>query len=53
MKLKFRVSTGYVGSDYEQIIEYPDDITNEEIEEDFNVWVWEHIDCGWVKVNEN
>ena len=42
------------GAGYEarETIEFPDDTTDEEIEQDFKEWVWLNIDGGWEKVEE-
>jgi hypothetical protein len=48
-KYKFYVGMGLVKR--EEIIEYPDDWTEEAIEEEFNTWAWEMIDAGFQKIN--
>lgn len=58
-KIKFHVSTGYVSSEVEEIIDLVEDygyseeeakeiIKNEDkIEAIFKEWVWENLDLGW------
>lgn len=53
IKVKFKVGTKFVGSDVEEIVEYnTEGMTKEEvykmIEEDFETWVWENIDSGFI-----
>jgi len=53
MKVKFSVSTRYVGSKVEEVlyIDLSDCETEEEIEEvlskEYEFWVWENIDGGF------
>lgn len=49
MKVKFSVSTGMVGSKIVETVELPDDLTDEQIESEFQAWMWERIDAHWVK----
>ena len=65
-KIKFYVSTGYVSSKIEEIIDLVEDygyseeeakeiIKNEDeerLKDLFNEWVWENIDGGWEKLEE-
>lgn len=37
-KVKFYIDTGFVGSEIEEIREYEDDVTEEEIEQDLEFW---------------
>lgn len=55
-KFKFHVSTGYVGSKREDVIEIPDDELNgtefeknKVIQKYFEEWVWESIDASWTE----
>jgi hypothetical protein len=47
MKVKLWVSTGFVGSKIEQVLEF-DDFE----EDDFNEWLWNHIDAGFEIVED-
>ena len=58
-KFKFSVSTGYVGSKREEIVEIDDEdlegLTPEEqdklVQEVYDDWLWENIDTGWSRVD--
>ncbi|MCM3144343.1 hypothetical protein [Brevibacillus sp. MER 51] len=58
-KFRFSVSTGYVGSDKEEIYEIDDDdlkgLTEEAqeslIQEHYNEWLWEKIYTGWSRID--
>ena len=49
-KFKFYVDTGFVGSQREDTFEFDDDVTEEEINETFEGWVWETINAEWSEV---
>ena len=49
MKIRLWIETGYVGADYDEIIEVPDDTTDEELWEYAEDFVWEKISHGWIK----
>ncbi|KIV56203.1 DUF7167 family protein [Aneurinibacillus migulanus] len=59
-KYEFRVSTGYVGCKRTEIVEIDEDelagMTEEEkeeyVEEEWAQWVWENIDGGFSKVED-
>jgi hypothetical protein len=46
-QVKFKVGTKYVGSDVEEIIDFEDDITTEEIETTLDEWINENIKASW------
>lgn len=46
-KVKFYLETGYVGCVFEDIREYPDDVSEEEIESDLDEWKENQISYGW------
>ena len=52
MKVKFSVSTGFVGSEKKVIVEVPNNWTDEQIQEYYNEWMWESIYAGWKKVDD-
>ena len=50
IKIRFHIALNNIyGSGVEEVFEYPDDVTDEELEKDFTEWVWEEIDAGWNK----
>lgn len=49
-KFEFCVSTDKADSEVKSIAEFDDDITDEEIEDAYEDWMWEHIDTGWVEI---
>lgn len=53
MKVTYSITIAS-GAGYEarETIEFPDDTTDEEIEQDFKKWVWLNIDGGWERVEE-
>lgn len=51
-KVKFYIDTGFVGCDIEEIMEYEDDVTEEEIEEDLECWKDERINYGYLNEDE-
>jgi hypothetical protein len=60
-KFKFYVSTGYVGSDREEVIEIPDEelegMSESEIEDYvhenyYNEWLWSIIDATFWRVDK-
>ena len=52
-KVKISLSTGFAGANYENIIEVEDDITEEELEEICEEFVWDHISVGWKYIDED
>lgn len=51
-KVKFYLGTGYPSSNHEEIMEFDDDITDEEIEEEYQIWKEEKLDGSWWDVTE-
>lgn len=51
-KIKFYLGTGYYGAGYEEIFEYPDEATEGEISEDFEIWKDNCLDAGWQEVDD-
>lgn len=49
-KVKFILSMGLVGCKKEETFEFDDNITNEEIQEEYEQWVSEQIDGGWEEI---
>ena len=44
-KVHFHVGIGT--NERDEVMEYDDNITEEEINSDFDIWVGEHIDSNW------
>lgn len=55
MKIEFFLNTGFsfAGATHKEIVEYPDDTPMEDVQDDFNTWVWQKIDAGWHEVKEH
>ena len=48
MKVTFYVSSGYVNSKRKETFTFPDDMTSEEIEENYKGWLdINNVDMGW------
>lgn len=52
MEVKFYVSVG-IGEGQEEIVELPDDYTNDDIEEEFLEWRAGYVDSCWIKLDED
>lgn len=48
MKVKFYAFVGYY-SGYEEIVDLPDDFTDEDIEREFLTWCDNYVEYGWHK----
>ena len=46
-KIHFHLGIGYALAVHDEIIEFEDNATEEEIEEEFDDWVHEHEDALW------
>lgn len=44
-KVKFYISNGFYGKQ-EEVFKYPDDITNEQINDDYDAWCEIYLDTG-------
>lgn|GEM_PF-1615501 len=51
-KIKFHISIGLAGAEQEEIVEFEDDVTGEEIEDSFQDWKSDYIDAGWWDVDQ-
>lgn len=49
-KIKFTISLGLVGCSREDVIEFEDDTTEEEIQEAYEDWRLEQLDGGWEEI---
>lgn len=45
-KVRFTLSIGFACGEHEEIMEYEDDATDKEIDEDWSDWAWNYIDGG-------
>lgn len=53
-RIRFWMHSGYIGSDEEEIVEFPDNVTEDEIEHEVGIWFWENF-CGgfgWEEIDE-
>lgn len=50
--IKFEMNCGYVGTDEEEIMEFPDDFSDEEIDSEVEEWFWDkfHGSFSWEEV---
>lgn len=46
-KITLYISTGFVGADYETVVEVPDDIDDGELCDMAEDFMHDHIDYGW------
>ena len=51
MKVEFRINAGMGITDTE-IIEYDDDITDEELDIEWSIWSSDYIDGYWKRIDE-
>lgn len=51
-RVKFTLSIGYPGADHEEIVEFDDDTTDEQIEEAYEDWRNNYLDGSWWEVDE-
>lgn len=49
-KIRLWVNTGYVGCDYEDEIEVEDSITDEQLDEEAKIHLFNNIDFGWEEI---
>ncbi|MBF8418928.1 DUF7167 family protein [Heyndrickxia coagulans] len=50
-KYRFCVGTNFAtGIQFKEIVELPDDITEDERQEEFEEWLWEQLDAYYEKV---
>lgn len=46
-KVHFYLGTEFAGVKYEEIIEFPDRTTNDEIDEEYEMWANDRLDKQW------
>lgn len=47
MTVTYHLSIPNVGCKVEETFELPDDWTEEEIQKDYETWMWEQIETSW------
>lgn len=45
-KAKFTLSIGYPTARHEEVVEIDDDTTDEQLQKDWEQWMWNYIDGG-------
>jgi len=50
-QIRFYLDSGYVGAKKEEIVEFDDDVTMDEIQEAFDLWLG-NFDMGWHEVED-
>ena len=50
--VKFYLGTGHASCSHEEILEFDDDTTDEEIEAEYQSWKEDRLDCSWWEVTE-
>lgn len=51
-RIKFSLSIGYANAGHEEVVEFDDDATDEQIEQDYQDWCSSYIDGGWWPADE-
>jgi len=51
-KVKAVLNFGYAWGEREEILEFDDDVTDEEIEEEVNQWAWSFLNLRWEVTKE-
>lgn len=51
-KINFYLGVGYAGCSHEEVVEFGDDATDEEIEEIYEDWKNNFLDCSWREVTD-
>jgi len=52
-RYRFYLDTGFVGANHEEIVELPEEMSSDEVEEEFKDWVWNQIDGYWEVVEDD
>lgn len=52
MKVEFYLGIGFANAEHKEIVDIPDSTPEEEIEEYFNDWMTNYLDCGWSIVED-
>ena len=51
-KVKFYLGTGFSGAVHQEIMEFEDGTTDEEVNEEYEQWKNDHLDASWWDVEE-
>lgn len=51
-KYHFYLGTGFAGGTYEEDFEFDDNVSEEEVEETYEDWKDNHLDCSFWEVTE-
>lgn len=53
-RVKFWMNCGYVNTTEYEVMEFPDDITEDEIESEVEMWFWDNFGggFGWEEIDE-
>lgn len=46
-KVHFHIGTGYTGAQHDEVMEFDDSATDEDIEEAYQDWKENKLDCQW------
>jgi len=52
MKVRFTLSIGYPGAKHVDEMEFPDDTTDDEIDEEYQGWCSNYLDGSWEKLDK-
>ena len=52
MKVKFRLDEWYTGEFHEEYVEFKEDITDEELDEEVKQWACELIGLNWERLDD-
>lgn len=52
IKVNVSLGIGFVGAKHEDVLEFEDDTSVEEIDEAVKDWAWNYIDLNWYKQGE-
>ena len=51
MKVELYVHTGFAAATHREVVEVPDDITDDELDEWAKAYCFERVEYGWKKLN--
>ena len=51
-RIKFYLGTGFAGCFHEGVFEYEDNVSEEEINEDFEMWKNDRLDSYWWELED-
>ena len=51
-KYKYYLGIGFPGVEHVEIVGFPDDVTEADVEEDFQDWMNGYLDAGFYEVEE-